>query len=145
MSFEKMAKIMVDEYNSDSRQLQVQGMLETLRSERYMAEKEISSHSDGLTKIISLIERLTPQCQPQFRSDSNKINYLRKAVLGFKWAMTPVGNIVTARYSFNGFVTALREHLQLEAEVSQTTGNRLLHPIRIPVSSINSMVATPSM
>ena len=127
MSFEEMAQMMVMEYNSDSRQLQVQGMLETLRLEKHMSEHEVSSPSEGLTQIIDLIERLTPQCQPQFRSDANKINYLRKAVMGFSWAMTPIGNIITAKYSFNGFVTALREHLQLENEVKMTPVSSSTH------------------
>ena len=92
-------------------------MMETLRLDKHMSEYEVSSHSEGLTQIIDLIERLTPQCQLQFRSDANKINYLRKAVMGFSWAMTPIGNIITAKYYFNGFITALREHLQTENEV----------------------------
>lgn len=118
MTFDEMACMMIQEYNSDARQLQVQGRLDTLRLDKFMAEHLITSHSEGLTKIVDLIERLTPQCQPQFRSDANKISYLRKAVLGFNWAMVPIGNIITAKYSFNSFVTALREHLQLENEVS---------------------------
>ena len=118
MTFDEMARMMVKEYNSDARQLQVQGILETLRLDKYMAEQGLTSPSEGLTKLVDLIERLTPQCQPQFRSDANKINYLRKAVLGFNWSMVPIGNIITAKYSFNGFVTALREHLQLENEVN---------------------------
>ena len=35
--------------------------------------------------------------------------------------MTPIGNIITAMYTFNGFVTALREHLQLESEVKMSS------------------------
>lgn len=57
-------------------------------------------------------------CQPQFRSDGNKINHLHKDVLGFSRAMSPIGNILTAKYTFNGFVTALREHLQLDSRVN---------------------------
>ena len=127
MSFEEKARIMTGEYNSDSRQLQVQGMLETLRLDKHMSEHEVSSSSEGLTQIIDLIERLSPQCQPQFRSDENKINYLRKAVMGFSWAMIPTGNIITAKYSFNGFVTALREHLQLENEVKMAPASANTH------------------
>ena len=35
--------------------------------------------------------------------------------------MTPIGNIITAIYTFNGFVTALREHIQLESEVKMSS------------------------
>ena len=121
MSFDDMAEMMVKEYNSDARQLQVQGTLEILRLDKYMTEHEITDVSDGLTKIVNLIENLTPQCQPQFRSDSNKIVYLRKAVLGHEWAKGPISNIISSRYSFNGFVTALRESIQLQNELSLVT------------------------
>eukprot|EP00171_Calliarthron_tuberculosum_P000682 IDg682t1 len=77
------------EYHSDSRQLQVQSNLETLRPAKFMEENDISSVSDGLSKIVDYIERLTPQCPPG--------------------------------YTFNAFVTALRESLQLESEISSST------------------------
>ena len=121
MDFEEMAKMMVLEYNSEARQLQVQGRLETLRLERHMSEQDVSSPSEGLTQIIDILERLTPQCQPQFLSDANKFINLRKAVMGFSWAMTPIGNIITAKYKFNGFATALREYLQLDSEVKMSS------------------------
>ena len=44
------------------------------------------------------------------------IRFLRSAVLDREWAQSPVSNITTARYTFNSFVTALREQLQLQAE-----------------------------
>lgn len=92
-----------------------------------MTENEITSQSEGLSKLVDMIERLAPQCQPQFCSDVNKTNYLRKALIGFKWAMTPIRNIITAKYTFNGFVTALREHLQLDNELSSFSS---LHGVR---------------
>lgn len=46
-----------------------------------MAENEITSRSEGLSKLVDTTERLTAQCQPQFRSDANKTNSLRKAVI----------------------------------------------------------------
>ena len=49
---------------------------------------------------------------PHFRSEPHKIGYLRKAVLGHTLSKTPMSNIVTAQYSFNGFINALREHMQ---------------------------------
>lgn len=123
-----MADMMVKEYNSDARQLQAQGTLENLRMDKHMAEHGISTHSDGLTELADVIERLTPQCQPQLRSDANKINYLRKAVVGFNWSKTLIGNIITAKHALNGLVAALRERLQLESEV--TLANPLDGPRR---------------
>lgn len=73
---------------------------------------------------MELIDRLTPQCRPQFRSEENKINFLRSAVVCIKWAMIPVGSITSAKYTFNQLVTALREHLQLDLEIRSNITRR---------------------
>lgn len=61
MTFDEMAAMMIKEYNSDARQLQVRSTLENLRLDKYMAEHEISTQSEGLTRLVELIERLAPQ------------------------------------------------------------------------------------
>ena len=43
-------------------------------------------------------------------------------LVGHSWSKTPISNIVTAQYSFNGFITALREHMQLEEEIQSVSG-----------------------
>ena len=118
MAFEQLANMMIREYNSDARQLHVQGILEGLRLRKFMVEHEITNVSEGLTKLINIIEELTPQCQPEFRTNAHKISFLRKAVLGYEWAKGPISNIITSRYTFNAFVTALRESIQLENEIN---------------------------
>eukprot|EP00171_Calliarthron_tuberculosum_P023610 IDg23610t1 len=87
--YEQLECLMKTEYDSDSRQLQ-------------MVEK---------------IHRLTPQCPAGFRADENKLRFLRSAVISHDWALAPIRNIVTHRYKFNAFVTALHESLQLNVEL----------------------------
>ena len=113
MTFDDIATMMVREYNSDTRQLQVQGKLELLRLDKFMDEHDVKDVSEGLTKIFNLIEDLTPQCQSQFRSDSENIVFLRKAILGYEWAKGPISNVIYSRFTLNAFVTALRESMQL--------------------------------
>ena len=129
MTFSDMASMMVREYNSDARQLHVKGILEGLRLQKFMAEHNIANVSQGLTKLINLIEELTPQCQPQFRSDAHKVSFLRKAILGYAWAKGPISNIITSRYTFNAFVTALRESIQLENEISLASNTSTFHTL----------------
>ena len=117
MTFADMANMMLREYNSDARQLHVQGRLEGLRWQEFMLEHDITNPSDGLTNIINVIEELTPHCQPQFRSDSLKIAYFRKAVIGLEWFKGPISSIISSRCTFNSFFTALRESIQLENEI----------------------------
>ena len=116
MGYRQLVRVMIDEYDSDARRLAVQSELEMLTLHRLMVEKGISDEGVGLSKLVERINVLTPQCPPNFRSESNKIRYLRSAVLDRDWAQTPVSNITTAQYSFNSLVTALREQLQLQAE-----------------------------
>ena len=116
MTYEQMRNVMINEYDSDARRLQVQSELENLRLADLMAEKSITDQSAGLTELVDKINSMVPQCPPEFRSEQNKIRFLRGSVLGMPWASNPIAQITTAKYSFNGFVTALRESLQLMRE-----------------------------
>ncbi len=60
---------------------------------KFMEERDITSVSEGLTKLVNYIERLAPQCPQGFREDSPKTRYLRKAVIKFSWARAPVSYI----------------------------------------------------
>ena len=117
MSFEQMAEMMVAEFNSNARQIQVYGILSTLTISSMMAEHELTSFTEGLTKVVSTIEEMAPQCLPHFRSEPHKIGYFCKAVLVHTSSKTPKSNIVAAQYSFNGLITAIREHMLLEEEI----------------------------
>ncbi len=100
MSYDEVRELMKLEYDSDSRQLQVHSTLENLRLDVFMATRSLTTESEGLTKLVEHIEQLVPQCPSGFRSDENKTRFLRKAVLGFDWALAPIRNIVSHRYKF---------------------------------------------
>lgn len=85
--------------------------------ESYMSDRSLASRVEGREKLAELADRLTPQYQPQFRSTTSKINFLRRAVLGFTWAFIRVTKVITCKYSFDGFVAALREQQQPSSEV----------------------------
>lgn len=63
----------------------MQSALGNLRLDKYMTEHGITTQSEGVTKMVEAIKRLPPQCRPQFRSGANKINFLREAVIVFKF------------------------------------------------------------
>ena len=50
MGFDEMAPMMSGEYNSDSRQFQVQGMLETLRLDKHMSSMRYQSLPKALRR-----------------------------------------------------------------------------------------------
>ena len=82
MNFEEMAGTMPKEFNSNSSQLQAQVALEALRLYKFMAENNINTLPEGLTKMVDITVCLTPQCHPKFRSEANKISCLCNAVIG---------------------------------------------------------------
>ena len=126
MEFDEMASLTIREYNSDACQLQVRGRLETLRLRSYMHENNLTDVSEGLSKLVEQIDDLSPQCRPSFRSDANKIEFLRKAVAEFEdWSRLPIQNIMFRQFSFNGFVTALHEAIQNLKELHLLTGKRI--------------------
>ncbi len=67
-----------------------------------MSAHSISTESEGLKKIVDHIDKLTRQGPVSFPSDENKICYLRSAVLGFEWSLTPIRSIVPMVTSSTG-------------------------------------------
>ena len=84
-----------------------------------MAENVPHTESDGLDKLVDFIEDLTPTCPPAFRSDHNKIDFLRRAVPPFPWAKQPIKQIASAQYKFDDFVLALREAINLDIQLKE--------------------------
>ncbi len=72
MDFETICGRMRKGYHGESRQLQVMSTLETLNLTKFMQERDITSVSEGLTKLVGYIERLTPQCPQGLQEDSYK-------------------------------------------------------------------------
>lgn len=122
-TYERIREFMLAEYNSDARQLQVEGQLQQLRLRHLMAEENIADVSKGLSALVVKIEELTPQCHPEFQTDRHKIRYLADAVAEFsEWSLGPIENINSLQYTFTRFVTALHESIQAKARVKMLQG-----------------------
>ena len=135
MSFETLRLIMIKEYDNDPRQLAVQSELENITLEKVMKEDEITDFGRGLKRLVDKINNLNPQCPEEFRTEKHKIIFLRSAVMKQDWAKNAISQITTSKYSFNRFVTALREQLQLAEErgdlskESSVTGTHHQYPV----------------
>lgn len=75
---------MLTVYVSGARHLQVKLTLKKLHLRNFKKERNIVDVSEGLAKMVELINKLSPQCPPGFRSDSYKIKYLGKDVTEFQ-------------------------------------------------------------
>lgn len=83
MTFAQMEKVMRNEFESDARRLQVHMTLRGLSISRVMSDNDdVTDESEALNWLVKRINKLTPQCPEGFRSEDNKIQFLRDAVLG---------------------------------------------------------------
>eukprot|EP00171_Calliarthron_tuberculosum_P023123 IDg23123t1 len=104
--------------------------LEGLKLDTFMSENSLTSVSEALNKMVEKIHRLTPQCPASFRADENKTRFLHSALINHNWALAPIRNIVTHRYKFNAFVTALHESLQLNVELKNRSSPSSTHLVQ---------------
>lgn len=122
-TYECIKAMMLQEYNSDARQLQVEGHLQQIRLRNIMTDEGITDMKKGLNFLVNKIEELSPQCHPEFQTERHKINYLCNAVAEFsEWSLGPMENINSQRYTFNRFVTALFESIQAKEKVKMMRG-----------------------
>lgn len=61
--------VILKEYDSDDRRLEVQTRLDILQLPFIIKEYAITDERIGIQKLISLIDCLTHQAQPTFRND----------------------------------------------------------------------------
>ena len=84
----------------------------------------MSSDIGGEKCLICIFEYLrntTLQLVYGFRTETNKIRYLRNAFLGEKWATTSLKNIKTVQRNFDKPVYAPNGNIQLEYDLEKAT------------------------
>ncbi len=62
MTFSQIKQLILEEYNLNSRQIQVRRMLQSIRMDSFMVENQLSSSSAALAKMAEHINHLAPQC-----------------------------------------------------------------------------------
>ena len=138
MSFSEIEKLMNAEYNSNSRQIQFHRLFASLRIDEIKEEKNLSSHQETLKDIIQTIDKLVPQCPPTFRSGDNKINFLRKAVIGQEWAKLAIANVDSGDVSWGQFTTNLHAAMSLRKEMEETEEKKSFYNSNQEVDESNS-------
>lgn len=92
-----------------------------------MKEKGISDEHKVLKQLVNVIQKLTSQCPPEFRSEVHKIRHLSSAVLNTVWSEALRANIVQIKYSLNKFVTAFHVQIDLLNEKRPKTRFRMIN------------------
>ena len=99
--FRNMCDLLLRQYESDARQLSIQSELESTALEAVMVRENLTDLRRGLSRLIEIVEHLTPQCTPAFQLERNKISFLRSAVLLQPWAKPDISQVTVANYDFH--------------------------------------------
>jgi len=90
MEFDTLARVIVEEYDSDARKLAVHSEIDRITLVRVMNDNDITDLEIGLTTLVEKINVLTRQCPAHFCSDENKLQFLRNTVLSEKNGCSPL-------------------------------------------------------
>ena len=105
--YESAKQLMINEYNSRTRQNRVRKMLQGLRLSQIMEEKKIPAN-EALEKLKDTISKHAPNGPENHRGDSSLKEYLEQAVVGNDWARTPLmQSEAEAGWNFTRLYTAL--------------------------------------
>jgi len=116
-----------EEYNTPVRQTAVKNRLSALRVSQFTALGQ--SEKQALESIRSTITRFAPQLPLTHRADEHKVDFLRHAVVGMRWADNAVSRIPVDKPSFQ------RLFLQLDAALEQQEEGRAAVATDAPAAS----------
>ena len=104
-------------YNTPHRKLSLRSEVYSFNFDDFMARQQIQDEKEFLCCTADYLKNITPQLVDGFHTESNKIRYLRSAVLGKKCATTALKNISTAQYDFEKLGMQLNESIQPERRI----------------------------
>lgn len=119
MSFNDIEAMMLDECNSNSRQIHVRRKLESLRIDKLRIDRSLATEVEALTTLVNEIDTLVPQCPSDFCNDANKINFLRGAIIHRPWAINAIAKVDAGELTWRQFTTNLHSALSLHNEVHE--------------------------
>ena len=66
-----------------------------------MPQHQIQDEKECLRRVVEYLNQVASQPMDGHCTESNRIRYLRNAVLGKRWATTTLKTFYTAQYSFD--------------------------------------------
>lgn len=113
-NFQQAVDMINQEYNSPVRQARVKNYLNSLRISDFVnGGMEVSA---ALAKVYRLVLQLSRQVPTSHRGDAHRIEFLRRAVIGYPWSNEPLSRVATHKLSFQQIYGELEAALQLEKE-----------------------------
>ena len=122
MAYDDIANAMIAQYNPPHRKAALLSEVDGIRFSTFKQIHGIDNDRTALNRMIKYLDHLVPQLAADFQTEAQKTRFLKNAVFGLEWSITPCKNISTAGYTYNQFVTALNESLQVQMDLDTFRG-----------------------
>lgn len=130
-TFTEAVAMIEAEYNSTAKQMQVKNTLSNHKlSSMVTAGKDVKT---ALADTYKMIVRLSPLVPQAYRSDANKLDFLRSAVMGYSWANSSLRKLNAGSMTFQQLYTDLQSSLQLHEEATEAA---VANGIQAPAASV---------
>jgi hypothetical protein len=103
-------KLMEDQFCSAASQHSTKTLLYALDVLSIWLEKGLSK-KESLDHVYEEIARLSSQCPPEFRSEANCVEFLKKALRDGQWALSTLQSYMITRMNFTTFILACLRQL----------------------------------
>lgn len=113
-SYSGAVELLEKEYNSVVRQTRVKNHLNGLRLSQFINDE--TDVASALAKVYRRILTMSRQVPMTHRGDAHKIEFMRRAVVGYSWAKEPLSRVATAGLKFQQLYAELEIAVQLERE-----------------------------
>ena len=117
MMHSDIADAMIQQYNLPYRKAALLSEVEGIRFTTFKHTSGIESDRNALNRMIKHLDHLVPQLAADFQSGAHKTRILKNALFGLEWSITPCKSLSTAGFTYNQFVTALNESLQVQMDL----------------------------
>ena len=116
-------------YDTPHRKLSPQLEVDSVNQDEFIARHQIQYEKEYIGRKVVYLNNVTPQLVDGFHTEANKIRYLHYAILGKRWATTPLKNISTAEYNFDQPLLEKSESITLQQEFHKaSTSSKANHP-----------------
>lgn len=113
-TFEQAVNMIEMEYNSPVRQTRVKNYLSNLRVSKLVNDG--AEVSIALAKVYRQIINLSRQVPASHHGEAHRIEFLRRAVVGYDWSREPLSRVATHSLTFQQLYGELEAAVQLDKE-----------------------------
>lgn len=116
-NYDHAVKLMMDQFNSLTKQQNVKNELQALTFAGFV-RKAVGNRLLAITSLCAHIESRLPLCPDMWRFETNKVDFLRSAIVSQDWACAVLSR-VNMETKFRKLLSELEAVLQIQEEAEQ--------------------------